>query len=169
MPTRSLQELLTTNFGLAPSGYTGSAGAQGTIGYTGSSGTPGEQGSIGPIGYTGSSGTGGGTAITVGTKTMEYTGTLVTFTGTKRWWINSNVSISRLLAYITTAPQGSNVRLVINKNASTITSVNIQANTNSTISSANIPVVQGDYITVDVAQVGSSTAGADLALIFEYS
>lgn len=163
MPTRSLQELLTTNFGLAPSGYTGS---QGTVGFTGSAGT---QGNIGPIGYTGSAGTGGGTSTTISTRTMEYTGTLVTFTGTKRWWINSNVSISRLLAYITTAPQGSNVRLVINKNASTITSVNIQANTNSTISSANIPVVQGDYITVDVAQVGSSTAGADLALIFEYS
>jgi len=29
-------------------------------------------------------------------------------------------------------------------------------------------VVQGDYITVDITQVGSTVAGSDLALIFEY-
>jgi len=45
--SESLQQLLVTNFGLSPSGYTGS---QGTVGYVGSSGVN---------GYTGSAGAGG--------------------------------------------------------------------------------------------------------------
>ena len=55
----SLQQLLVTNFGLLPSGYTGS---QGISGYTGGSGTDGYTGSAGsvggagPAGYTGSKG-----------------------------------------------------------------------------------------------------------------
>jgi hypothetical protein len=49
----SLNTLLTTNFGLSPSGYTGS---RGVAGYTGSDGYTGSQGSIGTTGYTGSVG-----------------------------------------------------------------------------------------------------------------
>ena len=66
------------------------------VGYTGSQGN---LGATGPIGYTGSAGTGGeGGGTVVLTKTMEYTGELVTFTGTKRWWINGEYNISRLLS-----------------------------------------------------------------------
>jgi hypothetical protein len=43
----SLQQLLVTNFGLSPSGYTGS---EGTVGYVGSSGTNGYTGSAGASG-----------------------------------------------------------------------------------------------------------------------
>ena len=56
MSDQSLQQLLITNFGLLPSGYTGSqgaAGAQGVAGYTGSAGTSANSG-------------GGSTAATVG-------------------------------------------------------------------------------------------------------
>ena len=44
MSDQSLQQLLITNFGLLPSGYTGS---QGVLGYTGSAGTGGGQGATG--------------------------------------------------------------------------------------------------------------------------
>lgn len=64
----SLNELLTTNFGLSPSGYTGSRGDSGFVGsqgpaggYTGSRGDAGyvgSQGDTGTLGYTGSQGTG---------------------------------------------------------------------------------------------------------------
>ena len=43
----SLQQLLVTNFGLSPSGYTGS---RGTLGYVGSGGTNGYTGSAGASG-----------------------------------------------------------------------------------------------------------------------
>jgi collagen type VII alpha len=49
----SLNALLTTNFGLSPSGYTGS---RGVAGYTGSDGYTGSVGSVGPTGFTGSIG-----------------------------------------------------------------------------------------------------------------
>ena len=175
-------------------GYTGSqgligySGSQGTTGYAGSQGIPGEfaalgytgsqgiagdlgaSGATGPIGYTGSAGTGGeGGGTVVLTKTMEYTGELVTFTGTKRWWINGEYNISRLLAYVITAPTGANISLNVNKNASNVATINIQANTTSTISSANISITQGDYITVDVTEIGTTVPGSDLSLIFEYS
>jgi hypothetical protein len=52
---RSLQDLLTTNFALSPSGYTGSRGDTGPAGgYTGSAGAVGATG----VGYTGSAGAG---------------------------------------------------------------------------------------------------------------
>ena len=38
MSDQSLQQLLITNFGLLPSGYTGSQGIAGNTGYTGSAG-----------------------------------------------------------------------------------------------------------------------------------
>jgi hypothetical protein len=41
MSDQSLQQLLVTNFGLLPSGYTGSQGIAGNTGYTGSAGTGG--------------------------------------------------------------------------------------------------------------------------------
>ena len=56
MSDQSLQQLLVTNFGLLPSGYTGS---RGDSGYTGSAGAQ------GIVGYTGSAGTGGGGGASV--------------------------------------------------------------------------------------------------------
>jgi hypothetical protein len=159
--------------GSAGAGFTGSQGIQGTIGYTGSAGSNGTigvdgyTGSQGIIGYTGSAGTGGGSGTQI--KTMDYTGTFVTFTGTKRWWINGDYTISKLLTFVTTTATGANINLRINKNGSSADTISITANANSAIKTSNISVVQGDYITVDVTQVGSTRAGADLSLIFEYS
>ena len=56
MSDQSLQQLLVTNFGLLPSGYTGSRGDSGYTGSSGSEGYTGSVGSAGPAGYTGSKG-----------------------------------------------------------------------------------------------------------------
>jgi len=144
------------------SGYTGSAGVDGTIGVDGYTG------SQGAVGYTGSAGTGGG-GSGLQTKTMDYTGTLVTFTGTKRWWINGDYTISNLYAFVITPAVGANIDLSVNKNGTLAETISITANVNSSVKAANVSLALGDYITVDVTQVGSTTAGADLSLIFEYS
>lgn len=68
MADQSLQQLLVTNFGLSPSGYTGSVGATGPQGPAG-----GYTGSSGAVGYVGSAGT--GVAITVDTFTGDGTTT----------------------------------------------------------------------------------------------
>jgi len=135
-------------------GYTGSQG----VGYTGSAGI---------VGYTGSAGTGGGSGLKQ-TRTMEYNGSLEVFNGTKRWWINESFTITRILAFLSTAPTGSNISIRINKNGVSTQTINVSAGSSSSVNSASISVVQGNYITVDITQVGSTIAGSDLALIFEY-
>jgi hypothetical protein len=135
-------------------GYTGSAGTAGAVGFTGSVG----------VGYTGSS---GGSGLKQ-TRTMEYSGSLTTFNGTKRWWINQSFTISRILAFLSIAPTGTSVNLRVNKNGVSEQTISISANSSSAVASTNIVLVQGDYITVDITQIGSTVAGSDLALIFEY-
>lgn len=68
MADTSLQQLLVTNFGLSPSGYTGS---QGAVGYTGSAGAGATVPTIASIGYVGNN-----TATnTAGGETISLTGT----------------------------------------------------------------------------------------------
>jgi len=75
----SLQQLLVTNFGLSPSGYTGSRGdtgyvGSGGLGYTGSRGTDGVigvDGATGPVGYTGSAAAGGGSGSSISNGTSN--------------------------------------------------------------------------------------------------
>ena len=62
MSDQSLQQLLITNFGLLPSGYTGS---RGTIGYTGSAGTGGGGGSSSVYSRTAITATAGQTSFAV--------------------------------------------------------------------------------------------------------
>ena len=49
-PQRTAQQILVTNFGSSPSGYTGSQGVGGYVGSSGSNGTNGYTGSAGPVG-----------------------------------------------------------------------------------------------------------------------
>jgi hypothetical protein len=79
----SLQQLLTTNFGLSPSGYTGSAGATGPAGPAG-----GYTGSAGSAGYVGSAGTG----VTLTVDTFAGDGVTTAFTlGTTPGNINQTI------------------------------------------------------------------------------
>lgn len=140
---------LSTGGGAGSTGYTGSSG---DVGYTGSASTV--------VGYTGSSG------LTV--KTLDYTGTLAVGNGTKKWWINRSYTITRVLGFVDTAPTGAALNIRVNKNGVSAGTFSISAGATSVATVTSISVVQGDYITVDITQVGSTVAGSDLALIFEY-
>lgn len=129
-----------------------SASANSTVGFTGS---------VGPIGYTGST--------SPLTKTLDYTGTLAVSSGTKKWWINRSFNISRAIGYLDTAPTGAAIILRLNKNGANVGLFTVNASSSSFSTSTNISVTQGDYLTVDVVQVGSTVAGSDLSLMFEYS
>lgn len=130
-------------------------------GYTGSSGATGFVGSFGGTGYTGSA------ALVV--KTLDYVGTLGVANGSRKWWINKNYNITRIIGYVETAPTGANLNIRVNKNGANVSLLNIPAASTTATNTVSISVVQGDYITVDVTQVGSTIAGSDLSLIFEYS
>ena len=94
-----------------------------------------------------------------------------TGTGSIRWYFTGNVTISNVVATVGTAPTGASLIFDVNKNDTTIFTT--QAN-RPTITATNFTdltsapdvttFVSGDYVTVDVDQVGSTVPGADAVI-----
>lgn len=94
-------------------------------------------------------------------------GTLTTMTGTQRLYVERSGTISVARASVGTPSTGSAVLVDINKNGTTILSAPISIaaaayTATGTISVSN--VVSGDYLTVDIDAVGSTTPGANLTV-----
>lgn len=103
--------------------------------------------------------------------TFALSGTVAVAAGKSRIYLEGDYVIETVRAAVHTAPAGAALVVDVNKNSTTIytTQANrpsITAGTNS--ATGNSPAVTtfaaGDYLTVDVDQVGSSTAGADLTV-----
>lgn len=103
--------------------------------------------------------------------TFSVTGTVAVATGKSRIYLEGNYTIDTVRAAVTTAPTGAALIVDVNKNGTTIYTTQsarpqIAASANS--ATGNSPAVQtfvaGDYITVDVDQIGSTVAGADLTV-----
>jgi len=102
-------------------------------------------------------------------KTYSYDGTLSLNTGTKRLYISIACTLSTVDAYLATAPVGADVILNIKKNGSSLNTLTItDGNSISENNSFNVSFTKGDYITVDITQIGSSTAGEDLYANFNF-
>jgi hypothetical protein len=75
-------------------------------------------------------------------------------------------------ASVGTAPTGSSIIADVNKNGTTIfttqanrPTIAISGNTSGAVTNMNVSALSaGDYLTVDVDQVGSTVAGADLTI-----
>ena len=152
-------------------GFTGSQGEQGLRGYTGSQGVgftgsastaPGFTGSRGVSGFTGS----------VGTTSLErhfnYPGNVAVSVGTARWYLQQTTIVQRIKAQITTAPVGADITINIKKNGTTLQVISITAGTDNALLNTNISMNDGDYLTVDIITVGTSTPGSDLIVSFLY-
>lgn len=100
-------------------------------------------------------------------KTLSMPGTLIVMNGTSRWYPHKNISITKIIASFGTAPVGGGVDIRIKKN--NVSSQSIFATSNYQSVDVSIALTTSDYITVDIAQIGSTTAGADLSLAFTYS
>lgn len=152
-------------------GYTGSegvgfTGSQGDLGYTGS------QGIQGLRGYTGSAGTGGGAGGGTGVANLYQSGNLVVFTGTQRWYAPFNLQFSEITGRVV---QNANddVEIEILKNGNLLTGLTIPVGLYSASTSGDDSTIltmdEGDYLTVDVVQVGTVVQpGSDLYLQFKY-
>ena len=102
-------------------------------------------------------------------KTYSYDGTLSLNTGTKRLYISIACTLSTVDAYLATAPVGADVILNIKKNGSSLNTLTItDGNSISENNSFNVSFTKGDYITLDITQIGSSTAGEDLYANFNF-
>lgn len=136
-----------------------------TIGTSGHSGYSGASG-VGFSGYSGISGYSG----TKGTTELSFSipTTLATNTGTMRWYFDGSATISNVLASVGVAPTGASVIFDVNKNDTTI--FTNQAN-RPTITASNFydftstpdvtSLTSGDYLTIDVDQIGSTIAGSN--------
>lgn len=111
-----------------------------------------------------------------GTTTHTFTlpGELYVISGKVRFYMQRNFKITGIVAAVAFPPTGSAVILDINKNGTTIFTTqanrpNIAVGANSDLNSApDIDTLSvGDYLTVDIDQVGSSFAGSDLTVQIE--
>jgi len=101
--------------------------------------------------------------------TLTQNGTLYVLNGSARWYAPRAVTIQSMAAYVQTAPVGSSLELRVNKNGSSIQTPTITTgNTSGSLTGLSDTMNAGDYLTVDITAVGSSTAGANLSLVIVY-
>ena len=103
-------------------------------------------------------------------KAYRYTGTLATNTGEKRFYMHKAVTLTGIYAYVKTAPSGAALNLALLKNGTSLQTFSIAADT-TTGSSTGLThsISAGDYFTVNITQVGSSTAGEELYVVFTFN
>lgn len=127
-----------------------------------------EHGSRGPTGATGPTGIG------VSFQSFSAPGTLSIKTGKGRFYAPADFDIAAITVSCGAAPVGQSIVVDINKNGSTI--YTNQSNRPS-ISGGNFyalattpnitSISAGDYITVDIDQVGLTFAGSDLTVVLQ--
>ena len=103
-------------------------------------------------------------------KAYRYDGTLVTNTGSKRLYLEKAYTLNSIKAYIDTAPVGAAINLDVKKNGTSLQTLSIAdgASTGSQTSLTH-SIAADDYLTIDITQVGSSTAGDNLYLVFTFN
>jgi hypothetical protein len=100
---------------------------------------------------------------------LTQQGTLAVTTGEARWYAPYNIATNSIKAYVETAPVGSAISIVIKKNGTSAATPSISAGaTSATEITSAITMNAGDYLTVDITAVGSTTAGANLNIVFKY-
>lgn len=100
-------------------------------------------------------------------------GTLTVKTGTSRYPVKGGTfQIISVAAMVNTAPTGATVIVDVNKNGTTIygtqgnrPTVAISATSATVGAHTATTVTDGDYLTVDIDQIGSTVAGADLVVV----
>ncbi len=113
-------------------------------------------------------------------KTFGFDGVLVTFTGARRWYPSTAITVISCTASVNTAPTGATVLVDVDKNINDggATIFTTQANRpeiaiSGYVSAAEVPDItsflSSDYMTVDVDQIGSTIAGSDITVTIRYT
>jgi len=103
-------------------------------------------------------------------RTFYRAGTVTTGISALRWWPSSNVTIRSAIARVTSAPTGSNLTVNVLLNGASNYTLTIPSNsTSSSLNTTTLAVNTGNYIQIHVTAVGSTSAGIDLAVIFNYT
>lgn len=127
-----------------------------------------ESGSKGPQGIPGNDGIG----YTV--QTFSAANELIVYAGRSRWYAPSNFEILNITVSCGTPPDGASIVIDINNNGSSI--FTNQANrphifagnyTSAQVAPNNRIVNAGEYLTVDIDQVGTVFGGSDLVVVIQ--
>ena len=115
--------------------------------------------------------TGGGVGL--GVVSLVQEGELLVTTGTKRWYAPRNIVVNKIIARVDTVASGSSINITINKvsgGATTTKTMSIAAgSTKQEDTNPSFSLNADDYMTLDITQVGSGTAGENLRVTFTYS
>ena len=110
------------------------------------------------------------------TAIFTVTGTLAVGTGSTRLYFNDARIITKVRIGVGTAPTGANIIVDVNKGGTTIFTTQsgrpeIAASgfTDESGTPDVTSLAAGDYLTVDIDQVGSTVAGADLVVSVYYT
>lgn len=102
--------------------------------------------------------------------TFSVTGAVVVATGKSRFYVEGNYTIASVRASADTAPTGATLIVDVNKNGTTVfttqgnrPAIAISGNT-ATGTPDVTTLAAGDFLSVDVDQVGSTVAGSDLTV-----
>ncbi|MCI0545218.1 MAG: hypothetical protein L0Z49_12380, partial [Actinobacteria bacterium] len=111
--------------------------------------------------------------------TFSKEGTLTTGTGAIRWYNDhgSTITLQSARGSVGTQPTGASILIDINNNGTSVWNstqanrITIAVSTNTDEGGAfdDSSVADGEYITVDIDQVGSTVAGADLSVTIWYT
>ena len=104
--------------------------------------------------------------------TFSHTGTLVVTAGVGRYLLPGAITVTGVIAAVNTAPTGAAVICDVNKNGTTIFTTQGNRPTIAATSFATsvtaIPditsIAAGDYLSVDIDQIGSTIPGSDLVV-----
>jgi hypothetical protein len=103
-------------------------------------------------------------------KAYRYDAVLATNVSTKRIYLHQAFSSVLIDAFVSVAPAGSNATFSIKKNGTSFQTITItDGNTSSVNTNNTTAFAEGDYITVDITAVGSTTAGENLYLVLSFS
>ncbi len=151
-----------------PAGATGAQGPAGADGADGADGATGAQGPQGDPGPAGADGADGATHVVI---PFSHAGNAVVGSGTMRYYVDQTWTISTVRASVNVAPTGAALIVDVNKNGTTIFTTQgnrpqIAVSTNTDVSGAPdvTSLASGDYLTVDIDQIGSTIAGSDLVV-----
>jgi hypothetical protein len=101
--------------------------------------------------------------------TFVQDGALTVAAGTARWYSPRAVTITKIRKHVSVAPAGATLNMTLKKNGSSISTFNIaDGSTTNVTNNLNLSVAEGDYLTIDITQIGSSTAGSDLNVVISY-
>ena len=103
-------------------------------------------------------------------KAYRYDAVLATNVSTKRIYLHQAFSSVLIDAFVSVAPEGSNATFSVKKNGTSFQTITItDGNTSSVNTNNTTAFAEGDYITIDITAVGSTTAGENLYFVLSFS